>query len=138
MAPAQGEQTLLLQEPLPCNPAAETALRPLPWHFESSSSHRCLLLLLCLLLVLLLCLLLSVIYIYIYTYTSLSLSLSTYIYIYIYIYTHTYIHNIFSRGVFFHRHQSHVYLTPCYALRKLDCTVTKPFGTRDLAGLGSE
>ena len=37
--PASVKRTLLLRELLPCNPAAETALRPLIWHTGSLSSH---------------------------------------------------------------------------------------------------
>ena len=37
--PVSVEKTFLSREPLPCNPAAETALQPLIWCSERESSH---------------------------------------------------------------------------------------------------
>ena len=37
---SEKKKTFLLSEPLPCSPAAETAILPLSWCSESCSSHR--------------------------------------------------------------------------------------------------
>ena len=37
--PVSVNKTLLLREPLPCNPAAETAIQPLIWCSESQHSN---------------------------------------------------------------------------------------------------
>ena len=70
LLPASVNNTYLLCEPLPCNPATETAPQPLLWRSESffpdlySSPEE----------------------------VCISLSLSLYIYIYIYMHVYVYVH----------------------------------------------
>ena len=77
------EQTLLLREPSPCNPAAEPALHPL---IRCSDVYIYIYIHMCIYIYIYTC-----VYIYIYIYISISLSL--YIYIYIYMYTCTFMHS---------------------------------------------